>query len=353
MRPLPSFFGVWAPVTLPCIPEFPWGSRLLLGLLTCLCAQVETGSTPSFYCAWWFRPSNDEPPQFKPPGEAPVELPDSPSSCSSARGKDLHDDKDARVSTPRTPRSMGREDRADDGDDDHRGLEEEEDSDDEDDERAAQDADATGQPLKPSQHFSHGALPGPDDMSDIIIPPDDYHMFYPAFSEAFDIAQSAWADNSIRANPMPARTALDKVPLHKQHKMSMVVKDKDLVLRNATVTDTVVPIGKKVVHINCVAHAYMHMDKCAPGCLDNKDALRFCLTWVKRIDEGNKVSILPRSGDTRTHIHSCQAHACLEFAGMRPTTCAHSRGQPMHVTTALLCAAHNMSAHALQPTDVP
>ena len=143
-------------------------------------------------------------------------------------------------------------------------------------------------------------------MSDIIIPPDDYHMFYPAFSEVFDIPQSAWADNSIRANPMPARTALDKVPLHKQHKMSMVVKDKDVVLRNATVTDTVVPIGKKVVHINCVAHAYMHMDKCAPGCLDNKDALRFCLTWVKRIDEGNKVSILPRSGDTRTHIHSCQ-----------------------------------------------
>jgi hypothetical protein len=106
------------------------------------------------------------------------------------------------------------EDRADDGDDDHRGLEEEEDSHDEDNERAAQDADATGQPLKASQHFSHGALPGPDDMSDIIIPPDDYHMFYPAFSEAFDIAQSAWADNSMRANPMPARTALEKGCAH-------------------------------------------------------------------------------------------------------------------------------------------
>ena len=167
----------------------------------------------------------------------------------------------------------------------------EEDSDDEDDERATLDARAA--PPQPSQQFSHGALPGPDDMSDKIIPPAEYHMFYPEFSEAFDKAETGWAVNDMRANRIPARTALDKVPLHKQHKMSMVVKDKDLVLRNATVTDTVVPIGKKVVHINCVAHAYMHMDKCAPGCLENKDALRFCLTWVKRIDEGNKVSLLP------------------------------------------------------------
>jgi hypothetical protein len=71
--------------------------------------------------------------------------------------------------------------------------------------------------------------------------------------------------------------------------MSMVVKDKDLVLRNATVTYAVVTIGQMVVHINCIAHTIMHVEKCVPGSLDQKDGLRFCLKWLKRIDEGNKV----------------------------------------------------------------
>ena len=71
----------------------------------------------------------------------------------------------------------------------------------------------------------------------------------------------------------------------------MVIKDKDLVLRNATVTDNVVPTGHKVVHINCVAHAMMHLEKSASGSLDQRDSLGFALKWLKCIDEGNKVCV--------------------------------------------------------------
>lgn len=99
---------------------------------------------------------------------------------------------------------------------------------------------------KPSQHFDEGALPAETSQSTTWMPTADYHMFYQQHSAPFDVAGCAWATNKRRLHTIPARTALDKVPLHKRHKMAMVVKDKDLVLRNATVTDTVVPIGRKV-----------------------------------------------------------------------------------------------------------
>jgi hypothetical protein len=123
------------------------------------------------------------------------------------------------------------------------------------------------------------------------IPPVDYQMFYPLSSQPIKIEDCAWAVNEQRLINIPSTIAMNNVPEHKRFKISMVVKDKDLSLLNATVTDTVVPTRQKVIHINCFAHAMMHLDKCAPGCLDQRECLRFALMWLKRIDEGNKVCV--------------------------------------------------------------
>lgn len=123
------------------------------------------------------------------------------------------------------------------------------------------------------------------------IPPVDYQMFYPLSSDPVNIETCAWAVNTHRQDTIPANTAMDDVPEDLRFKFLMVVKDKDWVLRNATVTDNVVPTRLKVVHINCVAHAMMHLEKSAPGSLDERDSLGFALKWLKRIDEGNKVRV--------------------------------------------------------------
>jgi hypothetical protein len=110
----------------------------------------------------------------------------------------------------------------------------------------------------------------------------------------------------------------------------MVVKDKDLVLLNATVIDTVVPIGQMVVHINCIAHAIMHVERCVTGSLDQRDGLRFCLKWLKRIDEVNKVCVLLCSAQpTHLNIVACDprhAHSVV----------------PGPLRLALLCTAHTL-----------
>ena len=63
-----------------------------------------------------------------------------------------------------------------------------------------------------------------------------------------------------------------------QHKASQVIKDKDVSYRNTAATDVIVPAGENVVHINCVAHAHMYVEKCASGNLEHPDALVCCLS---------------------------------------------------------------------------
>jgi hypothetical protein len=77
-----------------------------------------------------------------------------------------------------------------------------------------------------------------------------------------------------------------------RHRVAQVVKDKDVPLRNATITDDILPEGRKVVHINCVAHAHMHLDKSAAGNLEVREALGWCMSCLKNIDESNKVCVL-------------------------------------------------------------
>ncbi len=88
-------------------------------------------------------------------------------------------------------------------------------------------------------------------------------------------------------------TVLDNVSLFKQHKVCQVIKDKDVTLRNTTVTDTIVSERLKVVHINCVTHAHMNVEKKAPGNLVYRETLLCCLSCLKKIDEGNKVRRIP------------------------------------------------------------
>ena len=134
-------------------------------------------------------------------------------------------------------------------------------------------------------------------------------MFYAQFSEPFKIETSAWAINTHRQDTIPANTAMDDVEEDLLWKILMVVKDKDLVLRNATVTDNIVPTDRKIVHINCFAHAMMHLDKSAPGSLDERDSLGFALKWLQRIDAGNKVRVCVVVSGPSCLVLLCTAHA--------------------------------------------
>jgi len=223
--------------------------------------QVETGNTPSFFLTWWFRTSNLEPPQL---ALCAIDLSKTPPQGHSGEHKthETHAD-DAREHAEHTHVADAHG---------HEHVHE-----------------APGQSAV-AEHKSHtdeedAARAQPS------IPPVDYQMFYPLSSEPFKIELCAWAVNTHRLDTIPSKTALDDVPEHNCHKMSMVVKDKDLVLRNATVTDTVEPMGQKVVHINCFAHTMMHLEKCESGSLDQREGLQFALKWLKRIDEGNKVCV--------------------------------------------------------------
>ena len=124
------------------------------------------------------------------------------------------------------------------------------------------------------------------------VPATDYWAFYPHLSQPFDVADCKWANSGHRPKAFLAGRALDLVPEHKRHKASQVIKDKDVALRNATATDVIVSADENVVHINYVEHAHMHVEKCAAGNLEHPDALVCCLTWLKKIDEGNKVMLL-------------------------------------------------------------
>ena len=223
--------------------------------------QVETGNTPSFFLTWWFRTSNSEPPQL---ASCAIDLSKTPPQGHSGEHKthETHAD-DAREHAEHTHVADAHG---------HEHVHE-----------------APGQSAV-ADHKSHtdeedAARAQPS------IPPVDYQMFYPLSSKPIKIEDCAWAVNEQSLITIPSTTAMNNVPEHKRFKISMVIKDKDPSLRNATVTDTVVPTRQKVIHINCFAHAMMHLDKCAPGCLDQRECLRFALMWLKRIDEGNKVCV--------------------------------------------------------------
>ena len=94
---------------------------------------------------------------------------------------------------------------------------------------------------------------------------------------------------AFRHNHAPSDTFLSGVPPGRLWRFSQVVKDKDVALMNATASDDVCPKGELVAHTNCIAHAYMHLQKMAAGTLPDKDALGYALSWLKRIDENNKV----------------------------------------------------------------
>ena len=254
--------------------------------------QVETGNTPSFFLNWWFRTSNCEPPQL---ASCAIDLSkcdenkenQTHAHCDRQQPEDAHTaDADGAKHVHGVPEPETR--------DQHKLNEQEEEADkrnnhrEEDDNKHEEEAD---------QLNEHEVVAGSI--------PDDYHMFYCQLSQPFSIQDCAWAAHTRRLNTIPASTALDHIPEHKRHKMSLVVKDKDPALRNATVTDTVVPVGLKVVHINCFAHAMMHVEKCATGCLELRDGLRFCLKWLKRIDEGNKVRVL------ESCVLLCSGPSCL------------------------------------------
>ncbi len=154
------------------------------------------------------------------------------------------------------------------------------------------------------------------------VPAPDYAAFYPDLSAPFNIADCKWANSGHRTKAFLPAGSLDHIA---PHKASQVIKDKDVVLRNATATDVIVSAGQNVVHINCVAHAHMHVEKCAPGNLEHPDALVCCLSWLKKIDEGNKVS-----GDNGCEEHTAHCHTFLLFWA--------------HVCCDLSCAAHVMSS---------
>ena len=112
--------------------------------------------------------------------------------------------------------------------------------------------------------------------------------FGPFFDEG---SHGQWGPrvDSFRHNHAPSDTFLSGVPPSRLWRFSQVVKDKDVALMNATASDDVCPKGELVAHTNCIAHAYMHLQKMAAGTLPDKRALGYALSWLKRIDENNKV----------------------------------------------------------------
>jgi hypothetical protein len=174
-------------------------------------------------------------------------------------------------------------------------------------------------------------------------------MFYPLSSKPIKIEDCAWAVNEQRLINIPSTIAMNNVPEHKRFKISMVVKDKDLSLLNATVTDTVVPTRQKVIHINCFAHAMMHLDKCAPGCLDQRECLRFALMWLKRIDEGNKVCVCVVCLASCLALHSPRTRTLSPVAhGMKFQSCRAHRvlfccAQPTHLNKVACGPWHDIS----------
>lgn len=254
---------------------------------------METGNTPTFFLTWWFRTSNSEPPQLK---SCDFDLSNSPPRQLLT---DAHGHQQDLVDAGQSAAEHKRQSDEEDAEREHAKLVSDAQGHGHDHEAAAQ---------SPAEHKSH-TDEADADRAKPSIPPVDYQMFYPQFSEPFKIETSAWAINTHRQDTIPANTAMDDVEEDLLWKILMVVKDKDLVLRNATVTDNIVPTDRKIVHINCFAHAMMHLDKSAPGSLDERDSLGFALKWLQRIDAGNKVRVCVVVSGPSCLVLLCTAHA--------------------------------------------
>lgn len=266
--------------------------------------QVETGNTPSFFLNWWFCTSNCEPPQL---ASCPVDL----SKSNENKAHETHADCD-RPPLPDNAHTADAGFQAPPTRDQHQHKKQEEKAD-----RRKQHWELNDNEREANADMvhEHEAAPG--------TVPEDYHMFYSELSQSFMLQDCAWAAGTCRLNTIPSSTALDNIPQYKQWTGALWVKDKDTALRNATVTDTVVPVGRKVVHINCVSHAHMHVEKSAAGCLEERGALRFCLKWLKQIDEGNKVRVLG------SYVLVCSAQPTHDHCLLAGPSCL-----------ALLCTAH-------------
>jgi hypothetical protein len=215
--------------------------------------------------------------------------------------------------------------------------------------------------------------PGTPEDTDMSWQPDaDYVAFYQVGSSALPLESCLWTSNVHRRKPLSASEALQKVPVEMQHRVAQVVKDKDVPLRNATITDDILPQGRKIVHINCVAHAHMHLDKSAAGNLEVREALGWCMGCLKNIDESNKVCVCavvvycmfhgahaPFAASTAAHdTFSCtlqpmSASACREqpiranTSPLQPTPASHALTQPMrlfHVPCMRRCPATRHSS---------
>ena len=95
--------------------------------------------------------------------------------------------------------------------------------------------------------------------------------------------------DTVRPAATAARGLLDNIPQELLWKWSQVIKDQDLALRNATVTDVCVPKGLKIVNITCIAHVHMHVQKKGFRAQIGHDALAVARKWIKNMDEHNKV----------------------------------------------------------------
>lgn len=243
--------------------------------------QVETGNTPSFFLTWWFRTSNLEPPQLE---SCAIDLSRTPPEAHSAS----HDEQQTHT----------------DDDRDHVG--------------GAHVAD--GHERAKHVHGSHQrhADEADADRAQPSIPPVDYQMFYPLSSKPIKIEDCAWAVNEQRLINIPSTIAMNNVPEHKRFKR---------------------PTRQKVIHINCFAHAMMHVEKCAPGCLELRDGLRFCLKWLKRIDEGNKVRVFHCSAQP-THWKIVASGPRMPILFLRAHRAFHCSAQPTLFNSRLRLIAH-------------
>ena len=95
--------------------------------------------------------------------------------------------------------------------------------------------------------------------------------------------------DTVRPAATAARGLLDNIPQELLWKWSQVIKDQDMALRNATVTDVCVPEGLKIVSITCIAHVHMHVQKKGFRAQIGHSALAFARKWIKNMDEHNKV----------------------------------------------------------------
>ena len=81
------------------------------------------------------------------------------------------------------------------------------------------------------------------------------------------------------------------------------------VSQRISLSTATVPERLKVVHINCMAHVHMHIEKRVPGNLVHRETLLCSLNLLKKIDEGNKVTRIPMT--LWSHHHQYQMNTCV------------------------------------------